>query len=377
MPGTRALTRTDRVSAVVDLDAVAANTRLIRETAGTPVMAVVKADGFGHGLLPVARAALDGGATWLGVTTLDEALELRHAGVPAPVLSWLHLPDEDFGTAIGEGVDLGVSSVEHLRSIVAAAGEAPARVHLKIDTGLSRNGAVTESWGELVDEAWRYEMAGAVHVRGVWSHLHTAEEPETVPEQVRRFEMALARANRAGLRPTVRHLANSAAALTLPATRYDLVRAGIALYGVEPAHPGLRPAMTLRARAVQVKRVPAGTGVSYGHDHVTARATTLVLVPLGFADGVPRLAGAHGAQVWFHGTCHPVVGRIAMDQFVVDVGDTPAHVGDEIVLFGPGDEGEPTAVDWARWAGTNPHEILTGIGPRVPRHHHRSEGALP
>lgn len=377
MPGTRALTRTDRVSAVVDLDAVAANTRLIRETAGTPVMAVVKADGFGHGLLPVARAALDGGATWLGVTTLDEALELRHAGVPAPVLSWLHLPDEDFGTAIGEGVDLGVSSVEHLRSIVAAAGEAPARVHLKIDTGLSRNGAVTESWGELVDEAWRYEMAGAVHVRGVWSHLHTAEEPETVPEQVRRFEMALARANRAGLRPTVRHLANSAAALTLPATRYDLVRAGIALYGVEPAHPGLRPAMTLRARAVQVKRVPAGTGVSYGHDHVTARATTLVLVPLGFADGVPRLAGAHGAQVWFRGACHPVVGRIAMDQFVVDVGDTPAHVGDEIVLFGPGDEGEPTAVDWARWAGTNPHEILTGIGPRVPRRHHRSEGALP
>lgn len=349
-----------RAETVIDLAAIAHNTRLIAEASGTAVMAVVKADAFGHGMVPVARTVLANGATWLGVTTSAEAAELRNAGINAPILSWMHLPDEDFTHAIRNRVDLGVSTVEHLDAIAAL--DASAYVHLKADTGLARNGATADEWRDLVRVARKYEAQGMIQVRGIWSHLHSAEDPATVPEQISRFQEALAVAGPVGLR----HLANSVAALTVPESRFDMVRAGIGIYGAEARQFGLRPAMSLRARAIHVKRVPAGTGVSYRHDYVTRQDTTLLLVPLGFADGVPRLAGNRG-EVWFRGARYPIAGRIAMDQFVVDISDTPASIGDEVVLFGPGDDGEPTVQDWADWALTNPHEILTGIGPRVPR----------
>jgi alanine racemase len=357
--------------AVVDLDAVAHNTALFADSTKAAVMAVVKADGFGHGALPVANAVLASGATWLGVTTCAEALHLRDGGVTAPILTWMHSPFEDFGPALLAGVDLSVSSEEHLRAVAASAETlgVTAGVHLKADTGLHRNGARAPEWPELVRAARALETAGHVYVRGVWSHLISGTDPAAASRQVRLFDEAVEVARDAGLRPELRHLANSVAALSAPATHYELVRPGIGLYGVEPdprrVH-GLRGAMTLRARLILVKRVPAGSGVSYEHDYVTGRDSTLALVPLGYADGLPWTA-AKQAEVWYAGRRYPVAGRIAMDQFVVDLGDAPVRTGDEVVLFGPGDQGEPTVAEWAGWAGTVPHEIVTGVGPRVRR----------
>ncbi|MFG2049278.1 alanine racemase [Micromonospora sp. NPDC048935] len=366
--------------AMVDLGAIADNVRAIASITGTDLMAVVKADGFGHGAVQVARAALGAGARWLGVTSVAEALALRDAGVTAPTLSWLHRPDDDFGGLVDAGVDVGVSTTTHLRAVADAAHllGVPAMVQLKADTGLSRNGAAGDDWPELVGWARKYEREGAIRVRGVWSHLIDADLPGA-PElhrQVATFEEALRVARTAGLDPDLVHLANSAAALSAPRTRFDLCRIGIALYGVDPFGAngpggfGLRAAMTVRTSVVNVKRVPAGTSVSYGPEHVTAAPTTLALLPLGYADGLPRATGGRG-EVWLGGRRCPIVGRVAMDQCVVDAGDLPVAIGDPVVVFGPaeGDANPPTVVEWARWAGTNPHEILTGIGPRVARDH--------
>lgn len=359
--------------AVVDLTAIAHNTEVLSSLARDELMAVVKADGFGHGMLPVARTVLAHGATWLGVTSLAEAYALRDAGITAPVLSWMHLPDTDFGPAIEADIDLSVSSLAHLAAIARDAAEVnvPATVHLKLDTGLSRNGCPADDWPALVARATQYELDGVLRVGGVWSHLASADVPgdPSVAAQLRTFADGLALVRSAGLSPWVCHVANSAGIVAVPESHYDLVRAGIGLYGVEPIrgqNHGLRPAMTLRGRAINVKRVPRGTGVSYEHQYVTDRRTTLVLVPLGFADGVPRLLSNRGA-VAVNGVRCPIAGRVAMDQFVVDVGETPVEIGDEVVLFGPGTHGEPTVVAWADWAGTNAHEILTGIGARVTR----------
>jgi alanine racemase len=323
----------------------------------------------------VARAALSSGATWLGVTTCAEALQLRAGGITAPILSWMHSPLEDFGAALLSNVDLSVSSREHLRAVAASAARlgVTAEVHLKADTGLHRNGARPEEWRELVRLARDLETTRHVRVRGVWSHL--VGGPAATGSQVRLFDEAVEVARVAGLRPEIRHLANSAATLGAPRTHYELVRPGIGLYGVEPDPRrvfGLRGAMTLRARLILVKRVPAGSGVSYEHDYVTDRDTTLALVPLGYADGLPWGA-ARRAEVSIAGSRHPVAGRIAMDQFVVDVGDATPQIGDEAVVFGPGTEGEPTVADWARWADTVPHEIITGVGPRVARRYAPTE----
>jgi alanine racemase len=364
--------------AVVDLAAVASNVRTVAAVVRTDLMAVVKADGFGHGAVPVARAALAAGAGWLGVTSSGEALALRSAGLTAPILSWLHALDEDFGRLLAARVDIGVSTVPHLHAVAAAGRRlgTHATVQLKADTGLSRNGAAGHDWPELVGWARKYEQEGSLRVRGVWSHLADADTPGAggVPRQVSAFEDALRCARAAGLDPGLVHLANSAAALTAPSTRYDLCRIGIALYGIDPlgaGTSGLRPAMTLRASVVNVKRVGPGTGVSYGPDHVTGRPTTLALLPLGFADGLPRAAQGR-AQVWLHDRRCPIVGRIAMDQCVIDAGDLPVAIGDAVTVFGPGGTA-PTVAEWARWAGTSPHEILTGIGARVRRTHRRGE----
>ncbi len=384
--------------AVVDLEAVTGNVELIGGATSAAVMAVVKADGFGHGAVPAAMAALAGGATWLGVTSAAEALALRGAGITAPVLSWLHGPYTDYAALAAAGIDVSVNTADQLHTLAQATGRAPAatdtlgmapsgtengrkvpflpggpvHVHLKIDTGMSRGGAGADGWPELVAWARKYELEGVLAVRGVWSHLATADtSPIGVAAQAAAFTEAVAWARDAGLRPGLLHLANSAAVFTAPRTHFDLVRAGIAVYGIEPVPGrtfGLRPALTLRTHVTLVKRVPAGTGVGYGHDHVTSRPTTLALIPLGFADGIPR-AAAGRAGVLLGGVRRPLAGRVAMDQCVVDAGDLDVHPGDPVTVLGPGTHGEPTAADWAAWSGTNPHEILTGIGPRVPRRH--------
>jgi alanine racemase len=351
-----------RAEAVVDLDAIRANIGVLAARApGAQVLAAVKADGYGHGMVPVARAALEGGATWLGVVLVEEGVALRAAGIDAPVLVMMEPPPGAGAVAKQYDLDLGVGSPSSL----ADATDAGARVHLKADTGLSRGGSV--DWASLVDAAVR---TGA-DVVGIWSHLACADDRDHPANavQVARFADALDVATAAGLTPRLRHLANSAATLTMPETHYDLVRPGIAVYGLSPIAGegfGLKPAMTLRARVAMTKRVAAGTGVSYGHRYVTPRETRLALVPVGYGDGVPRHA-TNTAPVLVAGRRHWVSGTVCMDQFVVDVGDDPVEAGDEAVLFGPGDGGEPTATEWADALGTISYEIVTRVAPRVPR----------
>lgn len=358
----------------VDLAAIRRNVATLRSSTSAEVMTVVKADGYGHGMVPVARAALQAGATWLGACTLDEALALRAAGIDSPVLAWLLAPGQPLHLGVADGVDLSTGTDWLLSEIVEAAKAAgrPARVHLKVDTGLNRGGAKPSDWRGLVEAAAKAEVDGLVEVVGVWSHLACADEPEnpSVTKQLRAFDKACAVAARAGLDPRYRHLANSPATLTRPDTHFDLVRPGIASYGLSPVAGesfGLRPAMTLRARVALTKRVRAGQGVSYGHTYTTSAATTLAVLPVGYGDGLPRHASNTG-PVWLSGKRRTVAGRVCMDQIVVDCGNDKVSPGDEAILFGSGDSGEPTANDWAAAAGTINYEIVTRIGGvRVPR----------
>ena len=361
-----------RAEVVVDLHAVRHNLRLLAGRAaasGAATMAVVKADGYGHGAVQVAKAALDAGATWLGACSVAEALALRDAGITARLFSWLDPPDVDFTPAIAADVDLSASSAGELSRIAAAAHRVGkrARVHLKIDTGLSRNGCPAYAWPALV------KAAGAepgIDVVAVWSHLACADEPghPSIDAQARRFQAAYALARDAGLNP-LRHLANSAATLTRPDLHFDLVRPGIAMYGLNPVPQpeDLRPAMTLRSTVVLTKRIEAGESVSYGHTWTAPRDTTLALVPAGYADGVPRTLSGR-MDVWLGGRRRPVAGRVCMDQLVVDCGDDEPPVGTEVILFGDGAHGGPTAREWADKIGTIDYEIVTGMyRPRVRR----------
>ncbi len=395
-----------RIETVVDLAAIRHNVALLAGLAGrsrASTMAVVKADGYGHGAVDVAGAALDAGATWLGVCTLEEAAELRAAGIAAPVLSWLHVPDEDMTGAVATSVDLGIASP---RDLAAAAGGAraagrPPRVHHKIDTGLSRNGCPPHEWGALLDAVAPLADEGVVEPVAVWSHLAHADAPghPTLDRQAARLDDAHRAATTRLGRPLLTHLANSAATLTRPDLHRDLVRPGIAVYGLDPVEGDgaehstpigqrrstrgavgasghdLRPAMTFRSRVALVKTVAAGEGVSYGHTWTTPGPRELALVPAGYADGVPRLLGSSGRfAVGIHGVRRPVVGRVCMDQVMVDLGPAgTAHdvaEGDEVVLFGPGDGrrgedgGPPTAAEWADQLGTIHYEIVTGVGGR-------------
>jgi alanine racemase len=371
--------------ATVDLGAVRDNVAALRSRTTADVLAVVKADAYGHGLLPCARAAVAGGATWLGTALLDEALALRAAGLTEPrVLAWLLGPGELLADAVAADIDLSANAVWALDEVAAAARAAGrmARVHLKVDTGLGRGGAALADWPDLVEAARKAEADGAVTVVGLWSHFAYADAPghPTIRRQAEEFHRAVEHAEGAGLRPEVRHLANSAATLTAPEQHFDLVRPGIAVYGLSPvpdvggpADFGLRPAMTLTAGLVLVKRVPAGSGVSYGHIYTTERETTLGLVPLGYADGVPR-AGGNVGPVLAAGRRRTVAGRVCMDQLVLDLGDDAAAVGDHVVLFGDGADGAPTAQDWADATGTISYEIVTRVGPRVPRVYVGEEG---
>lgn len=365
--------------AVVDLDQISANVTRLTEAAPTAqVMAVVKGDGYGHGLLPASRAALRGGATWLGAAQIHEALALREAGITAPILTWLYAPGAPFEQVLRAGIDVSVPAAWALAEVAAAARATgiTARVHLKVDTGLARGGAFLEDWTAILADAMALQAEGVVSVVGVWSHLARADEVRhpSVRDQFEVFAEAVRRAERAGAALEVRHLANSAATLSVPDVHYDLVRPGIAVYGLSPmpqTHPaaevGLVPAMRLEASVHLVKDAAAGQGVSYGHTYTTATDTTLAVIPLGYADGIPRHAG-NAAPVYLGGRQHRIAGRVCMDQFVLDVGrDAGVSAGDVAVLFGSGAAGEPTAQDWAEAAGTISYEIVTRLGGRVPR----------
>ncbi|MGV9704626.1 alanine racemase [Streptomyces sp. NPDC003483] len=369
-----------RARAEIDLAALRANVRTLRAHApSAAVMAVVKSDAYGHGAVPCARAALEAGATWLGTATPEEALALRAAGVPGRVMCWLWTPGGPWREAVEADLDVSVSGMWALREAVAAAEAAgvAARVQLKADTGLGRSGCQPADWPELVAEALRAEAGGRIRITGLWSHFACADEPghPSVAAQLALFREMVAYAEERGVRPEVRHIANSPATLTLPESHFDLVRTGIAVYGISPspeigtpADFGLRPVMTLSASLALVKHVPGGHGVSYGHHYVTPGPTTLGLIPVGYADGIPRHASGTG-PVLVGGKWRTVAGRVAMDQFVVDLGGDEPPPGSEALLFGPGDRGEPTAEDWARAAGTIAYEIVTRIGTRVPRVH--------
>ena len=364
------------VWAEIDLDALEHNVRTVRARAPkSDLMAVVKADAYGHGLLPVARAAVRAGGSWLGRAQFAEACALGDAGITTRLLTWLSVPGSDFAGAVRRDIDLSASATWTLYAIAAAAREQgrTARVHLKVDTGLGRGGAYGTDWPALLDHARLLEAEGVISVVGIWTHFALADAPEhpTVLTQQDTFFEAVALAEKVGLRPEVRHLANSAATLVHPSAHADLVRPGIAIYGLSPVPQvaddfDLRPVMTLRARLALVKRVPAGQGISYGHVYRPSVDTSVGLVPAGYADGIPRNATNVGPiRVGDHRTT--IAGRVCMDQFVVDLGpENSAVAGDVVTLFGAGQD-EPTAQDWADATDTISYEIVSRIGARVPR----------
>lgn len=360
------------ITIAVDYGAITANVATLRAHAPTAaVMAVVKADAYGHGLVEAGRAARSGGAAWLGVAQPLEALELRAAGDTDRVLTWLYGPEVPAAALIAADIDVSVGSHEVLEAVATAAhahANGPrARVHIAVDTGLGREGVTLADLPALLDAAREAQRSRNVHVVGMWSHFAWADQPghPTIDLQAAAFRAALALAEDAGLALEVRHLANSAATLTRPDLHFDMVRPGIAVYGLPPvADPagenfGLTPAMSVTSTLALVKRVGAGQGVSYGHEYVTDRATILGLVTAGYADGVFRGAGGR-AHVGIGGERYVIAGRVCMDQFVVDLGpDATASPGDTVTLIGVGG---PTAREWADAVGTIDYEVVCRFG---------------
>lgn len=358
----------------IDRTAIAGNVRRMAEVTGVAVMAVIKANGYGHGLVEVARTAVAAGAAYCGVARLDEALELRQAGVHAPVLVLGHTPEERLGEAVANDVSLTVYHASHVRALREALrwADRPARVHLKVDTGMSRLGAPPEEAVALLQEL---AATPGVTLEGLFTHFARADEPEdpTTAEQERLFREVLAEAQAAGLRPPLVHAANSAAALTRPSARFDMVRAGIALYGLAPSEQvplpdGFRPALTWKARLTSVRTLPPGTGVSYGHVYRTQGWERIGVVPVGYGDGFRRV---EGNVVLVRGRRVPVVGRVCMDQVMVRLDDVPeAQVGDEVVLIGAQGEAAIPVEEVARAWGTVHYEVTCGLSARVPRLYH-------
>ncbi|OBI15728.1 alanine racemase [Mycobacterium sp. E2327] len=373
--------------AVVDLGAIAHNVRVLREHAGgAGVMAVVKADGYGHGATRVARAALAAGAAELGVATVDEALALRADGITAPVLAWLHPPGIDFGPALLADVEIAVSSVRQLDEVTDAVRRTgrTATVTVKVDTGLNRNGVAPANYPAMLTALRRAVAEDAIRLRGLMSHMVFADQPENPINdvQAQRFSDLLAQARAEGLRFEVAHLANSSATMSRPDLAFDLVRPGIAVYGLSPVPQlgdmGLVPAMTVKCAVALVKSIRAGDSVSYGHTWTAQRDTNLALMPIGYADGVFRSLGGR-LEVLINGRRRPGAGRICMDQFVVDLGPGPLDVaeGDEAILFGPGTRGEPTAQEWADLLGTIHYEVVTSPRGRITRTYREAETIEP
>ncbi|MEM6104701.1 alanine racemase [Mycobacterium sp. 050272] len=369
--------------AVVDLGAIAHNVRVLREHAGSAqVMAVVKADGYGHGAIRAARAALTAGAAELGVATVDEALALRADGICAPVVAWLHPPGIDFGPALLADVEIAVSSVRQLDEVLDAANRTgrTATVTIKVDTGLNRNGVPAAEYPAMLQALGSGAAAGALCLRGLMSHLVFADQPDNPINdvQAQRFREMLAFARDQGVEFEIAHLSNSSATMSRPDLAFDMVRPGIAVYGLSPVPElgdmGLLPAMTVKCAVALVKSVRAGEGVSYAHTWVAPHDTTVALLPIGYADGVFRSLGGR-LEVLINGRRRPGVGRICMDQFLVDLGPGPVDVaeGDEAILFGPGATGEPTAQDWADLLGTIHYEVVTSPRGRIARTYREAE----
>ena len=366
------------VTARIDLGALAHNVRVLKDrTGGRKLMVVVKADAYGHGLVKCGQAAVNAGADYLGVALLEEAVALREGGVPGPILAWLNTSNDRFAECIARDIDLGVNSVATLKAISNAAYSVDriARIHVKVDTGLNRNGVTLTDLPELILALKKAEDEGTVKVVGVMSHFAYADEPShsTITAQIDEFKTAVDLLEVAKFELEVKHLANSAATLALPDTYFNMVRPGVAAYGVSPGEEvgvatdfDLKPVMTLCAPIALLKKVLAGSGVSYAHQYHTKSDTTLALIPAGYADGIPRSATNLG-PVLVGGEIRKIAGRVCMDQFVLDVGDLEVSLGDEVVMFGDPARGEPSVEDWAHAAGTISYEIITRIGPRVHR----------
>ena len=364
------MTTFNRAEARIDLDRITANVSHLKNIAGVDLMAVVKADAYGHGLVPVARAALAGGATSLGVALLEEAIALRDAGITAPILAWLVPPGSDFHLAVERNIDLAASSMIALQEISAVKSSRRPRVHLEVDTGMTRGGFLSE-WDLLTAD----DLAN-IDIVGIFSHFARADEPGEEQNQLqqKRFIEMITTLESLGHTKILRHLSNSAATLKDSDSRFDMVRTGIAMYGLTPEVKtlgssvllGLKAAMSLHAKLHLVKDVPAGSPVGYGATAITDRDTKLGIVAMGYADGIPRIA--QGAGIFVRGKRAPIIGRVSMDQFVVDLGpDSAAISGEWVEVFGDGLAGGYTAEDWGNASGSINYEIVTRIGPRVPR----------
>ena len=374
----------NRAEVLIDLGAIRENIKYLMAKSGKPALAVVKADGYGHGLLPVAKSALSAGASWLGVALLEEARALRQGGINAPIIAWLTPVTDDFASAISEDIDIAIPSLAHLEAITSAARSLGkcARVHLEVDTGMSRGGALHE-WSELVRSAKSYQDSGLIKVIGIWSHFARADEAghEFNNKQLENFKSAVAEAKSVGITPEVIHLSNSAAAINDADSHFDLLRLGIAIYGLSPdfSHMGsseklnLKPAMSIRARIHLVKDIPAGSQVGYGGSAITKVDTKLGVIAMGYSDGIPRSANS-SAGVLVGNKRAPIIGRVSMDQFVVDLGrDSSVKAGDWAYIIGsnPSDSytsaSSYTADSWASASATINYEIVTRIAARVKR----------
>ena len=362
----------DRAEFLIDLSALASNVSKVKKQCGVDLMAVVKADAYGHGLVRVASAALKGGASWLGVALLEEAITLRENGIDAPILAWLVSPGSDFESALSKNIDLGISSIKGLQEVTAAAVKTgkKARIHIEVDTGMTRGGFLDE-WQELLKADF-----SNLEVVGIFSHFARADEPgqQQNEDQLHKFKHMVSELEKIGINPPIKHLSNSAATLNDKDSYFSMVRVGIAMYGLTPdithmgtsKELGLRPAGQLRAKLHLVKEVSKGVPVGYGASAHTPSDTKLGVVAMGYADGIPRVA--QGAGIFVKGKRAPIIGRVSMDQFVVDLGsDSTAKSGDWVIVFGDGSHGEYTADDWGRASSSINYEIVTRIGPRVPR----------
>lgn len=338
----------------IDLAALKANVQYLKTKAERPILAVVKADAYGHGLIPCAKAAVEAGANWLGTALLEEAIALREAGVNVPILAWLLPPGEDYRIAVEQNIDLGISSLATFDEINAIDG---ARIHLEIETGMGRGGFADE-WPELL----KRDLSKVV---GVFTHLARADEPEQPQNQsqIAKFNEMVAQLNNLGINP-IRHLANTAATLSNQDAKFDLVRVGIAMYGLSPlgSDNHLKPVMKVRAKLVLVKELPAGHPIGYGATENTTQNTKIGIVALGYADGIPR--NAKGAGVTFQSQSAPIIGRVSMDQFAVDLGpDSAAKSGDWVTVVGENYD----AYAWAKACQTIHYEITTRMGSRITR----------
>jgi len=367
-----------RASAEINLSAIAQNFKSIKSRTTADVLAVVKADAYGHGLIPVSKALEEAGADWFGTALLEEAINLRKAGILKPIISWLTPLGEDFKSAIDLDIDLGIPSIDLLDEVIKAASLTgkTARIHLEIDTGMSRGGVLSE-WDQLIKSVLAGVNLKQLKVIGIWSHFARADEPDELmnQEQLSLFEQKVNQAKAAGIDAQFIHIANSAALFTNKSAHKNIIRSGIALFGLSPdiktignsSSLGLKPAMKLKAKLNLVKEVKAGSSVGYGGTAVLKSDTKLGVVALGYADGISRSTN-NLAGVFVDKKRAPIIGRVSMDQFVVDLGITStAKTGDEVIVFGDGSSGEYTVDEWAKAANTINYEIITRIGPRVPR----------